>query len=97
MAKGQKCPNCGEQTFQKGERGGALACSSCGAQGWIGDAGPAPILGKGFKCHKCGAAKQKILSETKGVAVLYCFGCKSTVFGFGLTTTPDAEVTFETR
>jgi hypothetical protein len=47
MAKKQKCPKCGKQTF--GESGEVLECSSCGTVGWLG-AGPTNIGQPGATC-----------------------------------------------
>lgn len=78
MPKGNKCPNCGAQTFHHAQ--GAMSCNSCGARGWLN--GPDSMgPGKGAKCHFCGRAKMKVVATlSSGTSIRYCYECGATVF-----------------
>ena len=76
MAKGQKCPNCGNQTFHHGE--GAMKCSSCGARGWLTQ--PDSMgSGRGAQCKMCDSHKVKTVAELdNGTTVRFCYECGAT-------------------
>jgi len=62
MAKGAKCPSCGEMTMQK--TGGVYKCSSCGSVGWWKKPG-GPGGGEGAKCKSCDAQQLHTLYDGK--------------------------------
>lgn len=51
MAKGNMCPNCGNQTFAT--KKAVRVCSSCNVIGWFDKPGGTGG-GKGAKCGSCG-------------------------------------------
>lgn len=75
MAKSQKCPNCGRNTFK--EKDLARECSQCGAVGWLG-AGPTTSSNRGKKCQFCESGTLKKTASYEDVAVFYCFECSAT-------------------
>lgn len=77
MAKGQACPNCGEQTFHRIK--GTRKCSTCGARGWLKQPTSAGS-GKGQRCHHCGSSRfRRIARLASGTVVKHCYGCRATV------------------
>ena len=77
MAKGQACPNCGEQTFH--EDGPIHVCSQCGAVGWLGAPG-SPGGGRGRRCQHCGALRlRELVVWEDGTALSHCYDCSATV------------------
>jgi DNA-directed RNA polymerase subunit RPC12/RpoP len=75
MAKGNLCPNCGEQTFHRGK--GAMSCSSCGTIGWL-SAPDSVGSGRGAKCRFCGRMMVKTVGTVSTVRVRYCYNCGAT-------------------
>jgi uncharacterized Zn finger protein len=77
MAKGQACPNCGNQTFH--EDGPLHECSECGAIGWLGAPGP-PGGGSGRTCGHCGSRRLRELFRWEdGGSLLHCYNCSASV------------------
>jgi hypothetical protein len=76
--KGQKCPECGRQTFYPPHKGtGARTCSQCGAQGWHTTA-PPRAAGRGDECNICGNGTYRVVARLNGVTVRYCSICEAT-------------------
>lgn len=77
MALGNKCPNCGKQTFHKS--GPVLRCSGrdCGAVGWVSSPDP-PGGGSGRKCQRCGGRTVRVVAEVEDVNALHCYACGAT-------------------
>jgi ribosomal protein L37AE/L43A len=69
MAKGYRCPSCGELTMQRD--GGVHKCSSCGCVGWWKQPGSAGKGGKGFTCKSCGTHQLHTVFEGK-FAIRHC-------------------------
>jgi ribosomal protein L37AE/L43A len=77
MAKGNVCPNCGEQKFHRGE--GAMRCTACGVRGWL-TAPDSMGAGRGATCKFCHRAMMREVAELDtGTSVKYCYNCGATV------------------
>lgn len=82
MAKGQLCPQCGEQTFQPPGRQSSdwvRTCTSCGAKGWLSFDTDTPP-GRGRTCGFCDEATLKTVASVGATRVDYCNGCDSVTF-----------------
>ena len=77
MPLGNKCPNCGKQTYHKD--GPILRCSNvaCRAVGWIAAPGP-PGGGKGSKCQRCGGSNVRTVATVGAATARHCYACGST-------------------
>jgi len=77
MPLGNKCPNCGRQTYHKD--GPILRCSrhDCGAVGWISAPDP-PGGGRGRKCERCEGSTVRVIATVNGVKARHCYACGST-------------------
>lgn len=77
MARGQKCPNCGNLTFQ--EEDFARSCTRCGVTGWIGGEGPKRNSARGRQCGTCQKGTLKrVASHEDVVDVHHCYTCAAT-------------------
>ena len=70
MAKGSRCPSCGELTMQKKKSGGVSECSSCHCVGWWKQPG-SPGGGKGATCKSCDAHQLHTIYNGK-FTIRYC-------------------------
>ena len=77
MPKGATCPNCGEQKWRTGERGGRH-CTGCGARGWLGGDPPSGGGGKGRACGYCSAHKLVLVDDSEP-EVRFCTGCAAVI------------------
>jgi ribosomal protein L37AE/L43A len=77
MAKGNRCPACGELTFHR--TGAVYECSNieCGATGWWNEPG-SPGAGRGHTCQSCGGLTCKKVASKEGVDVWHCSQCRAT-------------------
>jgi hypothetical protein len=75
MARGARCPACGELKFQ--EKKAVRVCSNCGVVGWVGKPGK-PGGGKGSQCNLCGEQMRRKIATLKGANVYHCYGCEAT-------------------
>ena len=55
MARGKKCPYCGEPTFL--QKDNVATCSDCGFIGWRITDKVKNVKGKGLRCPNCGKPK----------------------------------------
>ena len=76
MAKGSKCPACGEQKFTSHEEGGRK-CSECGCIGWLNEDNRAGGGGKGKTCGSCGETKLHLINSVTGHEIRHCTGCSA--------------------
>jgi hypothetical protein len=75
MAKGFKCPSCGELKFQT--KGAVRICSACGAVGWTGKP-TEPGAGRGKECELCGGNTVRTIYENGAVKITHCYNCEAT-------------------
>lgn len=75
MAKGSRCPSCGELKFHTDK--GIYECSACGAIGWW-KTPKSPGAGKGSECKSCGSQTTKNVAAKGNVEVWHCFTCEVT-------------------
>lgn len=82
MARGNRCPSCGELTFQK-RKHGAYRCSSCKAVGWLKRPN-GPGEGKGKECPRCHEPRSRQIyrSLLAGIAIRFCYSCDSVSMKF---------------
>jgi hypothetical protein len=79
MAKGNRCPSCGELTFHNSSTHKAVYhCSTCQTVGWWGNPG-GPGSGKGSKCESCGGSTMRTVYKRSNVVVRFCSTCKTTL------------------
>lgn len=76
MAKGYRCPSCGELTFHS--QGAVRRCSKCKAIGWIASIEP-PGAGSGMECRLCGSRRLRKIYSNK-VHLFHCYACDATYF-----------------
>ncbi len=75
MAKGSRCPVCGELNFHRSR--GIYSCSNCGTVGWW-DRPTNPGRGKGSICNTCGSSTVRQIYSSKDTSVNHCFSCRVT-------------------
>lgn len=77
MAKGSRCPACGELTFH--QRVGVCICSNkdCNAVGWIREP-KWPGSGKGATCGACGGLRVRQIHDSAKMSIHRCFECGTT-------------------
>ncbi len=75
MAKGAKCPHCGEFTFH--DNGSVSECSNCHAIGWSWKKGVSNTgSGKGNECPNCGNQTLHAVADTsEGNVIRRCGIC----------------------
>lgn len=79
MAKGNRCPSCGEDTFHKSKTHPAVyECATCDAVGWWQTPG-GPGGGSGARCKGCGGRTLHTVYSSPGRTVRFCSTCKATV------------------
>ena len=79
MAKGNRCPACGQLTFHNSATHKAVYhCSSCEAVGWWESPG-APGSGKGKRCESCGGSTMRAVYTKGNLTVKFCSTCKATL------------------
>lgn len=77
MAKGNTCPECGEQTFHK--QGAIWQCGKCGAVGFVGKpTAEGRGSGKGDYCHNCEGSTLRALYE-ESFTLKHCSSCDAVV------------------
>ncbi len=75
MAKGESCPNCGDNKFHSITQGGRV-CSKCKCRGWLPSKKDKPTGGGGTGI-KCGSCEQRTLVKVddQSPALRYCTNC----------------------
>lgn len=80
MALGQRCPECGRNTFHPPKTGtGVRTCGNpdCRARGWHGAARPKGA-GKGEECRICGNNTYRVVATVSTKArIKYCAVCEA--------------------
>ncbi len=77
MAKGESCPNCGNNKFHMESQGGRV-CSNCQCRGWLPSKEDKPT-GGGGKGMKCGHCTQSTLVKVddKSPSLRFCTSCRA--------------------
>ena len=79
MARGNRCPNCGELKFHANKDHPAVyKCSGCEVVGWWTSPG-SPGAGRGSTCQSCGGKTMRKVYKSKDFTVQHCNTCKATV------------------
>ena len=75
MAKGKRCPLCGELKFHLDDEKAFRECANCNFIGWRLTDPVRPGPGKGYTCVVCGEYTLHSLMDVTGVDLYRCSAC----------------------